>query len=251
MPDRSDVIYVYDGSFDGFLCAIFEAFESKETPSRITTEHGCQVTFSDTIKNIETEPEKSDRIADGIQKKLGQACYERVYYAYLSLEEDAGRVSLVWLRKAFREGSEILLKLNEDIVIRMDTLKRRVGREAHLLRGFVRFSEMENGVYFSEISPQYNVLPIIMPHFAERYNTMPFLLHDKTHMLAGIYDTKEWYLTSSEGLEIPDYAPREKEYRRLWKTFYDTIGIKERYNPRCRMRLMPKYFWKNMTEFKD
>ena len=43
----------------------------------------------------------------------------------------------------------------------------------------------------------------------------------------------------------------EARYRLLWKRFYDTIAIKERENPRCRMTNMPKRYWNTMTEFQD
>ena len=45
----------------------------------------------------------------------------------------------------------------------------------------------------------------------------------------------------------PDEA--EARYRLLWKRFYDTIAIRERENPRCRMTHMPKRYWGTMTEF--
>jgi probable DNA metabolism protein len=41
----------------------------------------------------------------------------------------------------------------------------------------------------------------------------------------------------------------EREYRQLWRKFYDTIAIQERYNPKCRMTHMPKRYWGTMTEF--
>ena len=43
----------------------------------------------------------------------------------------------------------------------------------------------------------------------------------------------------------------EAKYRLLWKRFYDTIAIRERENPRCRMTHMPKRYWGTMTEFQD
>ena len=43
----------------------------------------------------------------------------------------------------------------------------------------------------------------------------------------------------------------EAKYRLLWKRFYDTIAIRERENPRCRMTNMPKRYWGTMTEFQD
>ena len=42
MSARSDVTYVYDGSFEGLLTAVFESFESRELPCSIVAEDECQ-----------------------------------------------------------------------------------------------------------------------------------------------------------------------------------------------------------------
>ena len=47
----------------------------------------------------------------------------------------------------------------------------------------------------------------------------------------------------------PDQA--EEEYRRLWKGFYNAIGIQERRNDRLRASLMPRRYWKHLTEMND
>jgi probable DNA metabolism protein len=52
------------------------------------------------------------------------------------------------------------------------------------------------------------------------------------------------FLAWSEG----DYTDDEKEYRKLWKKFYDSVAIEERKNEKCRMGQMPKRYWKNLTE---
>jgi hypothetical protein len=49
-------------------------------------------------------------------------------------------------------------------------------------------------------------------------------------------------------MRIPALSADERGYRRMWKTFYDTVAIKERINPNLRRSHMPKKFWKNMTE---
>ena len=38
MSARSDVTYVYDGSFEGLLTAVFESFENRELPCSIVAE---------------------------------------------------------------------------------------------------------------------------------------------------------------------------------------------------------------------
>ena len=38
MPKRTDIAYLYDGSYEGFLCCVFESFEKQEIPSDILAE---------------------------------------------------------------------------------------------------------------------------------------------------------------------------------------------------------------------
>jgi probable DNA metabolism protein len=93
------------------------------------------------------------------------------------------------------------------------------------------------------------VVPLIMPHFAERFNVQPFVLFDDVHGIAGVYDMKSWYLVETERLNVPKPSDREWDYRCMWKGFYEAIAIKERVNPKCRRSHMPLRFWPNMTEF--
>ena len=43
----------------------------------------------------------------------------------------------------------------------------------------------------------------------------------------------------------------KKQMQEMWKNFYDTIAIKERFNPRCRMNFMPKRLWSNLPEMQE
>ena len=43
MSARSDVTYVYDGSFEGLLTAVFESFESRELPCQGTYGKQCRL----------------------------------------------------------------------------------------------------------------------------------------------------------------------------------------------------------------
>lgn len=54
----------------------------------------------------------------------------------------------------------------------------------------------------------------------------------------------------------PDFAlpppdAEEAEYQALWKRFYQTIGIRARYNPTVRRTNCPKRYWACMTELQD
>ena len=40
----------------------------------------------------------------------------------------------------------------------------------------------------------------------------------------------------------------EKDFRKMWKDFYDTVAVEGRENEKCRMTHMPKRFWKHIIE---
>ena len=48
-----------------------------------------------------------------------------------------------------------------------------------------------------------------------------------------------------------NYNEEEKKYEDLWKTFFKTIGIKERENKKCQMNFMPKKYWSNIIEMEN
>lgn len=47
---------------------------------------------------------------------------------------------------------------------------------------------------------------------------------------------------------LEDLSRTEQDFEDLWRTFFRHIEIDARKNPRCQMNMMPKYFWKDMTE---
>jgi len=271
--DRTDIIYLYDGSFDGFLTAIFIAFFNKERPMDIVVEYEPGLFTAE--KTIMTNERHSSRVISGILAKIGDEAYHKVYYAYLSQLPGSGAAALDYLRLAFKVGREAILRqgsqaavplggrsprsgqndvydlLFDDRVLKINKIAKLVGTEKTKLIEFVRFAELDNGVLFSEITPNYNTVPLLMPHFCERLNTIPFVIHDKNRNIAGVYNLKEWYMIDSADIQLPENTIMEKEYQKMWRKFYDTIAIKERHNPRCRRNFMPKYYWRNMVEVKE
>ena len=248
MPDGSNVILLYDGTFEGLMTAVFDSYSCHPAPEGVAQAQQCQQLLGREYRDVITDDEKADRVIAGVRRAMGADAYEKVWRAFLSCDDGKGDAIYRYIRLGMRIGRRILLRLTDDRVMRLEGIDRLVGREAGLLIEFVRFSEMEGGIYYGEITPENDVLPLIMPHFAERFHIQPFILHDKGRRQAGVFDTREWVLTSTEGMRLPDYARGEQEYRRMWKAFYNTIAIKELINPALRRNHMPKKYWKNMLE---
>lgn len=249
MFNGRDVIYCYDGSFDGLMCCVFESFERKEIPSRITAGEPEQLSFSE-LKSIETVPEKAARVLRAIPLKITPNTLDLIRKMFLSCDENKELLILIYLHKGFRAGAKIELMLADDTVNAVNKAVFNCTHEAHLLTGFIRFSDF-GGYLAAVIEPKNKVIPLLAEHFTDRFRNENFLIYDKTHRMALIYYMHKTEIAENIDFEMPAATAEEERYRELWKSFYRTIGIKERYNPRCRMNLMPKRFWSNMTEMRE
>ena len=93
------------------------------------------------------------------------------------------------------------------------------------------------------------MLPLLRPHFCARFYNERLILYDRTHREALFYREGRWGILPLDHFEMARPDAREAAFRRLWKRFYDTVAIRERYNPRCRRTQMPMRYWGTMTEF--
>jgi probable DNA metabolism protein len=74
------------------------------------------------------------------------------------------------------------------------------------------------------------------------------MIYDATNKQALIYVNGHHKIIYVDDIELPPMDRNERRTRQLCKHFYDTVAIKERYNPKCRMSFMPKRVWGNLTE---
>lgn len=249
MSDRTDIVYAYDGSFEGLMCCIFESYEQKENPSVIRPPDEQQRLF-DPAKWIETDENKADRVFNSIPVKISTQAQELVKLGFLTYTPHKELLIYHFLRLGFKYGSKVMTMLTDDTVNALQKAVRHLTSESHKFKGFVRFSVFGE-VLVAVIEPKNFVLPLLSPHFCDRYRNEAFMIYDKTHSMALIYRSQKAELMFVDELTLPEADGSEVEYRRLWKQFYKTIGIEARYNPRCRRTLMPKRYWSQMTEFAE
>ena len=169
---------------------------------------------------------------------------------YLTCMEDKEIRIYRLVAKLLRDGPGFLRDFSDETLHPVAAAVRHLNGEAHLLKGFVRFSEL-GGVLGSEIEPKNRVLPILRGHFCSRYQNEKFFIYDRTHHEALFYAAGKAVIRPLADFQMAPPDETEANYRLLWKRFYDTIAIKERENPRLRMSNMPKRYWNTMTEFQD
>lgn len=240
-----NVVYRYDGTFDGLLCCVFESYEKKEIPADILPP---DKTTLFTVKTVAADEEKARRVVSAIPKKIGTPALDFVRRAFLTCFARKELYILLFLRKGFHYGPSVMRNLTDDAVGALMKAVRYLERESHLLKGFIRFSA-HNGTLVGEIEPKNFVLPLLAEHFCERFPEERFLIYDRAHAMGLVYAPYRFAILPIGGMAAPEPDAEEASFRRLWQIFYDTIEIKRRHNEKCRMTQMPKRYWRFMTEF--
>ena len=83
----ADVVYLYDGSFEGFLCCVYESFAQHEIPFAVWTPQRETATLYP-VKEISTDPAIARRVFASFGKKLGAETEYLVSRDFLSGQED-------------------------------------------------------------------------------------------------------------------------------------------------------------------
>ena len=246
---ESTVMYIYDGSFSGFLCCVYESMKSGVFPFEIAPARSAPCSVFPALE-IVTESGKAERVLASIPQKISAAALELVKTVFLSCLEQKELLLLKFLLRGYREGGRLLGKMGDPDVAPLLKAERHLMREAMLLQGFVRFSDYGGGLA-GVITPKNFILPFIAGHFTLRYKNEDFLIFDKTHKAALLKQGRRAEIICLEDVEFPPVSEEEAKYRSLWKQFYKTVAVEGRENPRCRMSHMPKRYWENMLEVQD
>lgn len=250
-------VYACEDSLEGILSAIHMAYMSRYGHDYQSIHAGDYVepTLFTEIIYVETDVGKAARVADAVIRKISGEAWYMIRHAAMACDGDKADVIYHFLVRGFKVGKVVVEQLADEYVLRLLKLYRAVQREKQLMYGFVRFQELESGVLFAKLDPKHRQLPLIADHFSDRYPGENWMIYDEKRHEVCVHEAgKGWWMS-------PDVTPDERVVRELsesqrafeqwWKTFYDTIGIQERKNPKCRMNLMPKMYWKNMPEVYD
>lgn len=244
-------IYLYDGSFEGLMTAIYEAYYSSDKPEKISSsfEYEPQIIYN--TKDILTDREKSDKVLEAIRSKISSTALQRIFYVYLSSVPDSDTLIYNYIRLGFKLGNKLDMHLHNDIVLKIHKIERKVTIEAHNMLGFIRFSEIQPSLYYSSIEPDHNIISLLAPHFSKRLSSENWIIHDIKREVAAIYNCKEWVLTSLKGSEYQLITnSSDNYYELLWKEYFNTLAIEARTNPKLQCKMMPKRYWKHLTELK-
>ena len=242
----TEIIYEYDGSFEGFLSCVFESYLCKELPTAFSSGEELPSSLFP-VRTVLTNPERAARVYRKVAKLSPEAA-DLLRRGFLTCLPEKELCLYRLTAKLLEQGPRFLRDLSDETLLPVLRAVRHLNGEVHQYKGFTRFSDL-GGVLGGEIQPKNRVLPLMRRHFCDRYRNERFFLYDRTHHEVLFYQEGKSLICPLDHFRMAPADETEARYRLLWKRFYDTIAIRERENPRCRMTQLPKRYWGTMTEF--
>lgn len=249
----------YDSSFDGFLSAVFEIYRQRLDVGDFLPERPYDPDSSATFDlflqpfHVETVADSARRLRRAIVNMAGADILDLLETAFRSEERGVEMKIFAYLRKLFA-GDEPGFNRNPTSkeMLPLFLLARAVRHEAGGMLGMVRFNKAPDGLYVAEIEPKYDILEMIVGHFRGRFPTGRWAIVDVLRCYGVFYDghnTEYMEFADPDTLSrsIAQNAPPDA-FTRMWKSYYDTMAIKERLNPRLLRRCLPVRYWKHLPE---
>lgn len=251
------VVWSYDKTFEGLLTLVFDCYQRQVLPGKILGNGNAQRSLFRPDYEVLTDEAKGKRVWSGLRRKVSGGSCQMLYCAYLSEVEDIELVILRFIRKAFEASVSIELNFGDRDVLELLKLAKKVIREAERVRMFVRFQKAKDNIYYASFEPKYNVLPLAIRHFEERFADQQWAIYDTKRSYGFFYNLKtteefrfvESCIDPATGqVDKSVMDADELLLQAMWKCYFKSMCIRERVNPRLHVQLLPKRFWKYLVE---
>lgn len=256
-------VFICEDSIEGIFTSVYDAYsavlrhEMEHTDVEIITgDIENYSMFCDYIE-VPSSKEKSLKVSKSICEKMGYRTYESIFYAATCDDKDKATDIYMTIVKAFRlnDSYRIMDLWTDKNVLHISELYRKAKNEFGRWREFLQFRELENGILYSRIGPECDILPLLAPHFENRLPNEDFMIHDDIRDYFLVHEKgRKSVIVSGEALGdnremLNKFSDNDIQICALFKEFTKTIAIKERTNLKLQQQLMPLRIQNYKIEF--
>lgn len=257
------MVYTFDRTLDGVLTAVYDAYALHQQPEELVGAGKVLPLFCEEVHEVVTVDDKALRVWAGLEKRLSREALRLIMVSYLSELPELDTPLFHYIYKVFQQpagAKSIETNFSDPDVLAVTNIARRVMHEQLRMKQFMRFQKAKDGTYLGVVSPDHDVLPLVIDHFQDRFQDQPWLIYDARRRYGYYHDLKEvTRITFQDEAALPFdletgklndevLSANDKLFQELWRTYFKAICIRERMNPRKQLSDMPRRYWKYMTE---
>ncbi|MEZ0536268.1 TIGR03915 family putative DNA repair protein [Caldicellulosiruptoraceae bacterium PP1] len=240
-------VYIYDGSFYGFISLISMLNNKKENVD-IKSIKNYQPNFIDNAIYCNTNIKAAKQFLKDFKQRFGNNLYNILLYSFLSEKLDIEVSIYNFILLLQKDGGKIIKDYSNIYVYNVYTGCKKTMREFNKYIGLLRFSTTKNNTLVAMFAPETNILYPISLFFKKRFSSFDWIIIDTKRKNIALYKNKVLKYITNKNLEKLIYSKDELDYNKLWKKYLSAITIKERKNYKLHVQNMPKKYWKYLVE---
>lgn len=248
------MILTYDHTFEGLLSAVFEVYEHKLVNACIRKEGIELPCLFEVPVHVCTDEIKVNRVTKKLKELIGEEGLVKLWKTWLTEKPDIEDCIYGTIRYAIEKKMDVLSDFGHLHVLQLNEHLKKIAREKHRMEAFVRFQLTRDQLYYSTVEPDFNVLPLLIRHFQERYADQRWLIFDRKRAYGIYYNLSTTEFVTFEGNHELNVAGKnlfqedELLYQSLWKDYFKSTTIPSRKNTRLHLQHVPYRYWKYLTE---
>lgn len=221
-------IFTIDNNVDGILSALFMSFTEKIIPDSVENALIFQPRLDAINIRITTNRENVERVKKALYTYAGSDIIYHLKICLMACDQNALTVAFNYAYLILKERKDVAEKLSEKAVSDFSFLVQKVLHERHIVSGFLRFTESQNGVLYARYSPDNDITALLAPHFLKRLGRNPFIIHDVKRNVIAISNGVSIKTEYTELLPSFTESQQEQYLQNLWKKYFRSVNIKER-----------------------
>ena len=238
------MIYFTDGSKEAFLTAFLLAYHDENACITSTQK---QLVLGQQSQFVKADLARAER-AEKRLLELDHRCMDDLNLLLRSADKRREQIAFHYLKFLTQQKAPVRKMLGESAVLDAVECMRKITYEIHRLHGFVRFIQTASGILYAPISPDNDVVDLLVPHFRARIPA--FVLHDVPRRKAAVFDGKNTFVAPLEKAEIV-LSANEEEWQSLWRDYFKSVNIPSRERLKQQRGYLPVRYRKFMPEFHD
>jgi len=252
-------LYTYDGTTEGMLTAVATAIKSRQPVEDIVSSEHFQGGLFTQNYPVVTNNDQAGRLMHYLQTSLGRWSLHYIMYAMLSEMEGCELAICDYIRHSLKKGKQLDCDEAHPAVRKVHDIHHKVSHEVCRMKGFIRFLQLKDDILYAPFEPDHNIIIPVANHFQDRLPANQWIIHDIKRNIAlrhhkaalELIDIDPEFtrqVAESGSVDEEHLESNEKLYQDLWQTFFKTVSIEERTNPKLQRGLMPQRYWKYLVE---
>ena len=203
-------VFRYDKTFEGLLTCVFHAYNRRQFPERLLDLQELAGLFDDEVLEVLTDETLAGRVWQGAARLVRGEFLRGITSCWLSELPGVDELLFRYLRKLFDSKGKSVYNLADADVLACSQLWKKVSNECTRVIQFTRFQKTADGIYFSALAPIYNVYPLALHYFTDRFADQPWLVYDARRSYGYYYDGKGEVQEVRFAEAVEPHLPKEK-----------------------------------------